>query len=499
MDPERRKALSAEFEDTDRVAEQRKWKMLIGGELVASIDDRTFETIDPSCERVIARVPDAGPEDVAKAVTSAQSAADGWRRTEVHHRSFLVRELATVLREHRDELAYLDALDGGNPFEAMQRDVEWAAEMLSMFADMGHALRGETIPGAHGALHYTVREPWGVVGCIIPYNHPIFFAASKIAAPLVAGNTVVLKPAPQTPLSALRMGELFADLLPEGVLNIVTGSSAETGSSLVRHPLVRRISFIGGRATGLAIQAAAAEVSIKSLTLELGGKNPLLAFADVDPEALASATVRGMNLITTNGQSCGSISRLVVHRSIHDEVSERIGELVDGIRVGDPLESGIEMGPQISAHHSQSVLSWIQSAVDEGASIAAGGGRPHHLDQGYYVRPTVLVDVTQDMGVANSEVFGPVLSIISFDDESEAISIANATQYGLTASVWTDDVRRALRVANEIQSGYLWVNGVAGHYTGVPFGGMKDSGLGREEGVEELLNFTQTKTINIIQ
>jgi 2-formylbenzoate dehydrogenase len=498
MDPQRRLDLSTTFGVADGSGDGRRWNMLIGGELVTSMDGRTFDSIDPSSGEVVARVPDAGPDDVARAVASAESAATGWRHTEVRHRSALVRGLATVLLDHREELAYLDALDGGNPFPAMQSDVDWAAEMLSMFADLGHAIRGETIPGAHGSLHYTAREPWGVVACIIPYNHPIFFAASKIAAPLVAGNTVVLKPAPQAPLSALRMGELFADLLPAGVLNIVTGSGAETGSSLVRHPAIRRISFIGGRATGLAIQAAAAEDSVKSVTLELGGKNPLLAFADVDPEALASATVRGMNLVTTSGQSCGSISRLVVQRSLHDQVAERIVDLVDRIQVGDPLESGTEMGPQISALHYGSVLSWIESAVGEGASIAAGGGPPPDMDCGYFVRPTVLVDVSQDMGVANSEVFGPVLSIIPFDDEDQAIELANATQYGLTASIWTDDIRRALRVADQIQSGYLWVNGTAGHYSGVPFGGMKDSGLGREEGVEELLNFTQTKTVNII-
>jgi acyl-CoA reductase-like NAD-dependent aldehyde dehydrogenase len=337
-----------------------------------------------------------------------------------------------------------------------------------------------------------------VVGRIIPFNHPIGFAASRIAPVIISGNTMVVKPSEQSPLSASILGEICKAILPPGVVNIVTGAR-ETGEALVRHPRVKRIAFIGQPASGMAIQKAAAETAVKHVTLELGGKNPLIAFEDADLDKVAACAVGGMNF-GWQGQSCGSMSRILLHESIHDRVVERILERVRKIKVGHPLDPQTNMGPINNKAQYKKVLSYIDLGRSEGGKLLHGGGIPKgdEFRRGFWVEPTVFGDMNMSMRLAKEEVFGPVMSIFKFRDEAEALAMANAIELGLTAAVWTNDINRALRVAQAVQAGYVWVNGVGQHYRGVPYGGFKNSGIGREEGISELLSYTEEKVINLV-
>ncbi len=478
----------------------REWSLHVAGRRVPARSGRRYSDESPATEEVIAAVPDGGTADVDAAVAAAGPAAAAWRRVPARERGALVGELAEILERHVDELALLDAIDGGHPVTGMRTDVAIGADMLRLFAGLGIELKGETIPATAQHLHLTVREPFGVVGRIIPFNHPVMFAAGKIAAPLVAGNAVILKPPESAPLSALRIGELFAEVLPPGVLSVVVGDGPEAGQAVVRHPAVRRIGFIGSDATGRAIQRDAAEAGVKDVTLELGGKNALIAFPDTDPDAVAAGAVAGMNFARSAGQSCGSTSRLLLHESIADDVLDRVARRMSAIRIGSPLDPATEMGTLSTRAQYDKTLRYIGIARDEGAQVVTGGGRPAGLAEGpgLFVAPTLLRGVRPDMRIAREEVFGPVLAAITFTDEDEAITIANAVDYGLTASVWTSDIRLAHRVAFALDAGYLWINGSAAHFTGVPFGGVKRSGVGREESLGELLSYTQLKTLNIM-
>ncbi len=478
----------------------REWSLLIGGRLMPARSGRHFSDESPVTEDIIATVPDGDAADVAAAVEAALPAAATWRRVPPRERGALVGELARVLEENADELALLDAIDGGHPVTGMHLDVAIAADTLRLFAGLGIEIKGSTIPASAQNLHLTVREPFGVVGRIIPFNHPVMFAAGKIAAPLVAGNAVILKPPESAPLSALRMGELFASVLPPGVLSVVVGDGPTAGRAVARHPAIRRIGFIGSDATGRAIQRDAAEVGVKDVTLELGGKNALIAFPDADPDAVAAGAVAGMNFARSAGQSCGSTSRLLLHESIADDVLERVVARMSAIRIGSPLDPATEMGTVATRAQYDKTLRYIGIATNEGARVLAGGGRPPGLEQarGLFLAPTLFGGVRPDMRIAREEVFGPVLAAITWKDEDEAISIANAVDYGLTGSVWTNDINTAHRVASALDAGYLWINGSSAHFTGVPFGGMKLSGVGREESLDELLSYTQLKTLNIM-
>jgi 2-formylbenzoate dehydrogenase len=472
------------------------WNVNVSGRVLA-VDSR-YPVLDPSTGRVLTAVPDCSDQDVDLAVRAALIAQEGWGRTPPRGRGAVVRKLAQALREHREELAMLDAHDGGFTLKMMRTDVDAAAELLEIFADMALLLGGDTVPVSEH-LHFTTREPYGVVARIGAFNHPLFFAAGKVGAPLMAGNAVILKAPDQTPLSTMRFAEIASTVLPRDLVIAVSGRGQTAGRAIVRHPDIRRIGFIGSTRTGTSIQKDAAESGVKHVSLELGGKNAQIVFSDADIERAAQGAVTGMNFTWTAGQSCGSTSRLLVQRSIADAVARRVSELVDGIKVGDPLDDSIDMGPLASEEQYHKSLAAIDTAVAEGGSVMAGGTRPSDLgDEGWFVRPTVIKDVRAGGFLDQTEVFGPVLAVIPFDDEADAVRIANGVEYGLTASVWTNDIDRALRVSRAVSAGYVLVNSPSRHFWGLPFGGVKSSGIGREESVDELLSYTETKSTSIV-
>lgn len=472
------------------------WRLLVGGRLVGAPDIATYELTSPIDGKAIASVPDADPTLVDEAVANAEAAFPAWRDCDVLERARLVERLADVAEANIDDLALLDAVDGGAPIAVMSRDVRMAAGLCRYFAGLALEMKGVSLPIRTSGLHMTVRQPFGVVAKIIPFNHPVLFAISKIAAPLVAGNCVVLKPAEATPLSALYLGSLIQNLFPPGVVQIVLGNGPAVPQALVRHPGIQRIGFTGSEATGRNVLQSAAQVGVKEVTLELGGKNALIAYPDSDPAEVAAGAVQGMNF-TWSGQSCGSTSRLLVHESIADDVVAGIVQLLDKHKVGSPLDPEVNQGPLVSRAQYDKVVHYIAAGVEKGAVVAAGGGRPEGLREGNFIEPTILDRVDATWSVATEEIFGPVLSVIRWNDDDDPVAIANSVRYGLTGSVYTRDVSRALRVAQALESGYVWVNDTGHHFLGMPFGGFKASGLGREESIDELLSYTQEKSINI--
>ena len=469
----------------------------IGGTTTAPGDGDLIDVHDPATGRALARIEEAGAAGVDRAVTTAKAAAAGWRRTPTRERAALVVALADRITAEAERLAVLDTLDSGNPITAMRADVAKGARTLTDTAGLALEVKGETFPLP--GLHYTVREPWGVVGRMITFNHPTMFTAARLGAALVAGNAVVLKPSELAPLSALAIAELAVGLLPDGVVNVVVGGPA-TGAALVAHPAIDRLSFTGSTATALRIQAAAAASGrIKTLSFELGGKNPIVVFDDVDIDEAAAAVVRGMNFTRVQGQSCGSTSRLIAHRSIAEPLLERVAERAGRIRIGMPLDEATEMGSMISAAARDRCIDLVDDAVRGGARLVKGGTLPSDaaLAGGAFLAPTVVDRVPVGVPLALEEVFGPVLTATTFDDEAEAIALANAGRYGLTAAIWTQDIDRALRLTEAIEAGYVWVNDVETRFPAVPFGGWKDSGVGAEHGIEEIRSFTRVKAVNV--
>jgi acyl-CoA reductase-like NAD-dependent aldehyde dehydrogenase len=467
--------------------------MYIGGEWTESSDRASTTTIDPTTEEPIATVPAASAVDVDRAVGAASRAAPGWAAAPWSDRAELLRSLADRIAAASEDLARLDTRDAGLPLAGSRGDVRSCIRELMFFAGLGSELKGQTLPSSGNQVAMTCREPYGVVGRIIPFNHPFKFAAGKCAAPLMAGNTVVLKPAEQTPLSALRLAELAEDILPPGVLNVVTGPAA-TGAAIVEHPAVPRIAFTGSVASGRAVLRAAAQ-DIKHVTLELGGKNPMVVFDDADPARAAAGAVAGMNLRRSMGQSCQSNSRILVHHRIRDVFLSALQEIIEGLRVGDPNDESTELGPLAFADHYRRVLAYIAQGRDEGARVVTGGGRPPGLDRGFFVQPTVFDEVTADMVIAREEIFGPVLVVLDWHDEEEMLRLANDVEQGLTANIWTNDLSRAHRAARRLQAGMVWVNGDGRKPLGTPFGGFKHSGLGVEGCLEELQSYTRSKSV----
>jgi acyl-CoA reductase-like NAD-dependent aldehyde dehydrogenase len=480
-------------------ANLKDFPMLIGGEMTASRSGQWLTSVNPADEAELGRTPAGTAEDVNRAVEAAEAAQPGWNELSVTDRGKLLRKVAGGLRERAKELLAVEVADTGNTIGSLAADVEFAASGLEYYAGLGTEMKGETIPATSANLHFTLCEPYGVVGRIIPFNHPILFAASRMAAPLMAGNTIVIKPAETSPLSASIFGDICRDLLPQGVVNIVTGLGNPAGDALVRHPRVKRIAFTGSVATGMAIQRSAAEVGVKNVTLELGGKNPLIVFPDVDLDTVAKAAVGGMNF-SWQGQSCGSTSRLMVHESIYPRVLERVADITRSLKVGNPKDPTSQMGPINSARQYEKVKYYIGQGKEEGAKLVTGGSRPSGKDfeRGYWIEPTIFADVQGDMRIAREEIFGPVLSVFRWDKVDDVMKLANSTDYGLTASIWTNDLKTALNAARRVRSGFVWINQVSAHYIGVPFGGYGNSGTGREEGLSELMSYVEHKSVNVM-
>jgi betaine-aldehyde dehydrogenase len=457
---------------------------------------RYVDTLNPGTGLTLGNVADSGAEDIDAAVAAAKAAFKEWRRVLPLERGKVLRRIAQVLRENAEDLALIDAADCGNPVREMVSDAMVAAAQMEFFAGLVTEMKGASIPMGPEVVNFSVREPLGVVGRIIPFNHPFMFCAGKSAAPLAAGNTVVVKPPEQAPLSSLRLAELIGGLLPPGVFNVVPGAR-EAGQRLASHPDVAMIALIGSVPTGRAVMKAASD-TVKRTMLELGGKNALIAFADADPDDVAGAVIGGMNF-TWCGQSCGSTSRAFLHEAIHDAVLDRIKKRIGDFKPGIPTDPATTMGAIISKAQFDRVMRYIATAKKEGARVIAGGGPPADpaLANGLYIEPTVFADVNMAMTIAREEIFGPVLGVFKWRDEASMLAEVNQVEYGLTASIWTNDINRAHRAAMAVEAGFVWINEVGKHFLGAPFGGFKQSGLGREECFEEMLSFTQEKNIHL--
>ena len=469
--------------------------LYINGKWGKSSDEGTFESINPSNLESLGEVPNATEKDINKAVSAAKSAFQYWREASMSERSQCLETLANRIDDNAEELALMDAVDSGNALNGMRGDMICTSATLRYFAGLITEIKGET--SSHGSRHlnFTRRQPFGVVTKVNPFNHPFRFCAEKAAAPLAAGNCVVIKGSEQAPLSSLKFGELCEGIFPDGVINIVTGG-AKAGQALVTHPDVGRIGFIGSVPTGRAVAKAAAE-TLKAISLELGGKNPIIIYPDADPEKAASAAIKGMNM-NRQGQSCSSTSRVFVHESLHNIVKIELVKQAEALSIGAPWIETNDVGPIVSERQYERILGFIDSAKKEGAECLTGGAPPENdeLRQGFFITPTIFDCVTPEMRIGKEEIFGPVMSIMPWSDEEEMLRAVNGLEYGLTAAIVTNDLAKAMETAERIEAGYVWINST-GRYLGAPYGGWKQSGLGQEECLEELLSYTRTKNINM--
>ena len=472
-------------------------KILINNRWAESDSGKTFATLNPATGEEICQIAEADTADVDRAVKAARAAFEHgpWRKTMASERGRLLNRLADLMEQHADELASLEVLDNGKPYTVAKAvDVAASIGCYRYFAGWADKVHGKTIPIDGNFFCYTRHEPVGVVGQIIPWNFPMLMQAWKLAPALATGNTVVMKPAEQTPLSALRVGELIVEAgFPEGVVNLLPGFGETAGAAIARHMDVDKVAFTGSTEVGHLVMEAAAKSNLKRVTLELGGKSPNIVFADTDLDAAVEGAHFG--LFFNHGQCCCAGSRVFVEEKVYDHFVEKSGARARQRAVGDPFDPATEQGPQVDQTQMEKVLGYIESGRSEGATLVCGGKRVG--DRGYFVQPTVFADVHDDMKIAREEIFGPVMSIIPFKTIDEVVERSNRTTYGLAAAVWTRDIQKAHSIANSVRAGTVWVNCYNVLDTRAPFGGFKQSGIGRELGEYGLQQYTEIKTVTL--
>ena len=469
-------------------------KLFINGRWVDSVSGKTFDTLNPATEKVITSVAEGDSADIDLAVAAAREAFENgpWKKTDARDRGRILLKIAGLIERNKDELALLDTLDNGKPInETTNADIPLVIDCFLYYAGWADKIHGETIPVRGDFFNYTLREPVGVVGQIIPWNFPLLMAAWKIAPALACGNTIVLKPAEQTPLSALRLGEICQEAgLPDGVLNIVTGYGPTAGAALAEHMDVDKIAFTGGSATGRIIMQAASK-NLKRISLELGGKSPNIVFADSDIDSAVDGAMTG--IFFNQGEVCCAGSRLFIEKSIHEEFIDKLSNKAANMRVGNPEDTGTQMGAQVSKEQFDKILGYIETGKQEGAKLVTGGERCG--ERGYFIKPTIFDAVDNNMRIAKEEIFGPVVSAITFEDVDEVVRQGNLSVYGLAAAVWTKDIKKAHRLARDLKAGTIWINTYNAFDAASPFGGFKQSGFGRELGVHALELYTHVKSV----
>ena len=476
---------------------KKNYQLFIGGDWVESESKKTFPTLNPANGETLTLVPAGNEKDINKAVDAAWKAyKTEWSRADGAKRGKVLYSIAQRVKDNVEELGTIDTLDNGKPIVESKLDAVLAAECFEYYAGLASKIEGKVIPVMGDRLDYVLRESLGVVGQIIPWNFPLLMAAWKLAPALAAGNCSILKPAEQTPLSALRFAELIQDIVPKGVINIVTGYGPEAGAPLVKHPKVKKIAFTGSTEIGKLVMQMAAE-HVGDVTLELGGKSPQIVY----PDASLDSAVEGvlMGIYYNAGQQCSAGSRLLLHKDVYKAFMDKLVARTKALRLGDPMKPDTQLGPLVSKEQQERVLNYVEVGKKEGAKLVCGGQAPSapELSKGCYVEPTIFEDVQIQMKIAQEEIFGPVLVVTMWDDEERMLEQANGVQYGLCGGIWTSNLRTAHKTAQRLEAGYIWINQYDVYPYGAPFGGYKQSGVGRELAAETILHYTQQKNVNI--